>query len=91
MLVHMAHRGGTGCEPSSGDGAGIMLGLPHDYYAQVCQKEFGLALPAPGNYGTGLIFMPADTTAQSDAKTMLTSSLRSKGFEVQLLQPKWLS
>ena len=44
MLVHMEHRGGASAEPTSGDGAGIMLGLPHDYYALVCSSELSLAL-----------------------------------------------
>lgn len=83
MLVHMAHRGGTGCEPSSGDGAGLMLGLPHEFYARVC-RESGLNLPPAGEYGTGLIFLPQDQMAQNDAKRLLTSSLNSKGFTVSV-------
>jgi len=81
MLVHMAHRGGTGCEPSSGDGAGLMLGLPHEFYARICRSELDLNLPPPGEYGTGLLFLPQDQLAKNDAKRLLTSALNTKGFQ----------
>ena len=82
MLVHMAHRGGTGCEPSSGDGAGIMLGLPHAFYARVLKQESNLTLPPAGEYGTGLIFLPQKAEAQAETKKLLAASLTSKGFKV---------
>lgn len=84
MLVHMAHRGGTGCEPSSGDGAGIMLALPHSYYNTICKSEMGVTLPAPGNYGTGILFLPHGAKEQTETKRLLTASLNEKGFEVPL-------
>lgn len=36
MLIRMTHRGACGCESNTGDGAGILVGLPHDFYAEVC-------------------------------------------------------
>jgi glutamate synthase (NADPH/NADH) len=82
MLVHMEHRGGASAEPTSGDGAGIMLGLPHDYYALVCSSELSLALPPPGKYASGIVFLPHDKHAQEECKRALASSLNSKGFKV---------
>ena len=39
MLVRMSHRGACGCETNTGDGAGILVGLPHDFYKEVCNKQ----------------------------------------------------
>ena len=82
MLVHMAHRGGTGVDPASGDGAGIMMGLPHGYFATVCKDELSLTLPPAGEYGTGLFFLPQQEKAQNDAKQIVTENLTRKGLQV---------
>ena len=59
MLVNMEHRGACGCEPNSGDGAGILIQLPHDFLVDKCQEN-GFSLPAFGEYGVGMVFFPAD-------------------------------
>ena len=55
----MSHRGATGADPKTGDGAGILIQIPHEFFAQVCAKE-KINLPAQGKYGTGLVFLPPD-------------------------------
>lgn len=55
MLFNMEHRGGQGSEPNSGDGAGIMLQIPHRFFASEAQK-LGFTLPEQGHYGVGMIF-----------------------------------
>ena len=59
ILVNLAHRGACGCDPLTGDGAGILTQIPHDFFAAKAQ-ELGFALPAPGEYGIGTIFLPRD-------------------------------
>lgn len=61
MLVRMTHRGACGCEVNTGDGAGILLSLPHEFFWRVAAKEAGIQnLPSPGNYAVGMFFMPVD-------------------------------
>ena len=56
-LNHLSHRGACGCEVNTGDGAGVLIQLPHDFFAHVCAHE-GIRLPEPGHYGAGLFFAP---------------------------------
>ena len=59
VLERLAHRGAVGADPRTGDGAGILIQLPHDFLAHECEK-IGISLPAPGSYGAGLVFLPVD-------------------------------
>ena len=56
-LLNLEHRGAQGAEPNTGDGAGILLQVPDDYFRAVC-KMGGFALPEPGSYATGIAFLP---------------------------------
>mmetsp|Transcript_15721 Transcript_15721/g.43366 ORF Transcript_15721/g.43366 Transcript_15721/m.43366 type:complete len:1605 (-) Transcript_15721:48-4862(-) len=58
MLVRMAHRGGVGCDPCSGDGSGMLLGMPDSFMRSEAQKLFGATLPASGEYSVGNVFFP---------------------------------
>jgi glutamate synthase (ferredoxin) len=62
VLENLAHRG-AGCEVNSGDGAGILLQIPHRFLAVQCQ-ELGFSLPPAGRYGVGMLFLPQDRAAQ---------------------------
>ena len=55
ILVNLDHRGACGCEPNTGDGAGILMQLPHKFLSKVAAAE-GIALPGPGFYGVGMVF-----------------------------------
>jgi len=59
VLRRLSHRGATGADPKTGDGAGILIQIPHEFFAQVCAKE-KIDLPTQGTYGTGLVFLPPD-------------------------------
>ena len=48
MLEHMEHRGACGCEENTGDGAGILTGLPHAFLVKVAKKDAGITLPEAG-------------------------------------------
>ncbi len=55
VLEHMVHRGAEGADPKTGDGAGIMVQIPHEFILLQ-----GIAVPEKGRYGTGLVFLPED-------------------------------
>jgi len=60
MLEHMEHRGACGCEENTGDGAGILTGLPHAFLAKVAKRDAGINLPPAWRYGAGIVFLPTD-------------------------------
>ena len=59
VLSNLAHRGATGCDPETGDGAGVLLQLPHAFFESELSKQ-GITLPQPGAYGVGMLFFPPD-------------------------------
>ncbi|SCZ84142.1 glutamate synthase large subunit [Nitrosomonas mobilis] len=63
MLENMEHRGACGCEPDSGDGAGIMCRMP-DKFIRREAKKVGIELPQLGQYGVGMVFLPKDVAAR---------------------------
>src|SRR5579862_8258396 len=58
ILRHLVHRGACGCEPNTGDGAGMLTGLPHELLRKVADNDLGVQLPEPGYYGVGNVFLP---------------------------------
>src|ERR1017187_2394691 len=56
VLRNLDHRGASGSEANTGDGAGAMIQMPHAFLKDVCKKA-RIALPGPGEYGSGLIFL----------------------------------
>jgi glutamate synthase (NADPH/NADH) large chain len=59
MLENMEHRGACGCDPESGDGAGIMIQVPHEFLWEEC-IDLGIQLQEPGYYGVGMVFLPKE-------------------------------
>ncbi len=59
MLVRLEHRGACGCDPESGDGAGVLIQLPDEFLRQQAAKQ-GLTLPAEGAYAVGMVFLDRD-------------------------------
>ncbi|KAK4839697.1 hypothetical protein QYF36_024094 [Acer negundo] len=78
MLIRMAHRGACGCETNTGDGAGILVGLPHNYY----KEEVGFELPAPGEYAVGMFFLPQLQSRREESKNVFTKVAESLGHTV---------
>jgi len=58
-LVHLLHRGAVGADPKTGDGAGLLIQVPHEFLKQECSK-IKIDLPERGNYGVGMVFLPQD-------------------------------
>ncbi|MDH3444880.1 MAG: glutamate synthase subunit alpha, partial [Deltaproteobacteria bacterium] len=57
VLENLDHRGACGCEENTGDGAGILMQVPHAFFSEACEG-LGFQLPDEGEYGVGLIFLP---------------------------------
>ncbi len=81
MLENMEHRGGCGCEPDSGDGAGILTKIPHEFFVRKC-NELGFALPKPGEYGVGMLFLPKDMVARHECEQAMEKIVRDFGMKV---------
>ena len=59
VLENMEHRGACGCENNTGDGAGILIQMPHEFFFDECIR-LGIHLPSFGKYGVGVIFFPKE-------------------------------
>lgn len=81
MLVNMEHRGGCGCEPDTGDGAGILIQMPHDFFAEECKKA-GFELPSFGDYAVGMVFFPPDKDRREECKALLNDYIKDLGFSL---------
>ena len=64
VLINLEHRGATGCDPETGDGAGILIQMPHEFFRRQCSYE-GISLPEAGAYGVGMVFLPRDLPQRS--------------------------
>ncbi|RUT30601.1 glutamate synthase large subunit [Paenibacillus zeisoli] len=81
MLINMEHRGGQGSEPNSGDGAGIMIQLPHRFFALEAEK-LGFNLPEPGQYGVGMVFLPHDEEVRSRQEAKFKEIVEEEGQQL---------
>ncbi len=81
MLSNMEHRGACGCEPNSGDGAGILIQTPHEFFVKKA-RENGFELPAFGEYGIGVIFFPTDKVLRGQCRTLLNDYIDELGFDL---------
>ena len=79
MLVRMEHRGGCGCEPNTGDGAGILVGLPEGYLRKVAKEDLDIELPARGSFGAGLVFLPKIESERKRCIEVVESIIAEQG------------
>lgn len=70
MLENMEHRGATGYESNTGDGAGIQIQIPHELLVDEA-LSYGIDLPIAGNYGVGMLFFPQDQALRDECKRIL--------------------
>ncbi len=78
VLKNLLHRGACGCEPNTGDGAGILIQMPHAFLTRECRK-LGIPLPGPKRYGAGLVFLPTDPTQATRCRETLQEIIREEG------------
>lgn len=81
ILENMEHRGACGCENNTGDGAGIMIQTPHEFFFDECVK-LGVHLPAFGKYGVGVVFFPKDIRLKEECRDIFNRAAEKLGLEV---------
>jgi glutamate synthase (NADPH) large chain len=81
VLLNLAHRGACGCDAETGDGAGILIQIPHKFYARECAK-LGFELPDPGAYGVGMTFLPVEKHPRLQCEGILERIVREEGLSV---------
>lgn len=77
LLENMKHRGAEGADNKTGDGAGILLQIPHEFILLQ-----GIPVPEKGKYGTGMFFFPKDEQKQADYLNIIRTTLADKGLEL---------
>ncbi len=78
ILVNLEHRGACGFEENTGDGAGILLQLPHKFLAEVAKEEH-ITLPPPGEYGVAMVFLPPDKQLRDQIEKRFERVVRAEG------------
>ncbi|WP_422184226.1 glutamate synthase large subunit [Aquirufa ecclesiirivi] len=81
MLIRMDHRGACGCDPNSGDGAGVLVQLPHEFFFEETAK-LGFALPSLGHYGVGMVFFPKDETLIKECKEIIERKAKKLSLRI---------
>ncbi len=81
ILENLEHRGAVGADPLAGDGAGILVQIPHAFLAQECQVA-GFSLPQPGNYAVGHVFLPREERVRENCKKIWTRVVAEEGLRL---------
>ena len=81
VLVNLTHRGACGCDPETGDGAGVLIQIPHRFFARECAR-LGFTLPPMGEYGVGMTFLPVEPHARLQCEGMVERIVREEGLTV---------
>ncbi|MBW3467375.1 glutamate synthase large subunit [Arthrospiribacter ruber] len=81
MLSNMEHRGGRGSDPKTGDGAGILIQIPHTFLEEVTSRA-GFDLPEEGSYGVGMTFFPRNKQLYKKSKEQLKKIIDELGFKL---------
>jgi glutamate synthase domain-containing protein 2/glutamate synthase domain-containing protein 1/glutamate synthase domain-containing protein 3 len=81
ILANLEHRGACGCDPLTGDGAGMLMQIPHAFF----KKELAAMkhrLPEPGEYGVGMVFLPRETNQRNECREIFERAVRQEGLKV---------
>lgn len=81
ILENMEHRGACGCDPDSGDGAGILTQIPYGFFLEEC-AALEIDIKEPGNYGVGMMFMPKDILLRKAITEIISKCADSLRFEI---------
>jgi len=81
VLINLTHRGACGCDPETGDGAGVLIQIPHKFFVRECGK-LGFELPEPGAYGVGMTFLPVEKHQRLQCEGILERIIREEGMTV---------
>src|SRR5258706_10000869 len=79
VLENLDHRGACGCEVNTGDGAGVLIQMPHAFFKEVSKKA-RLTLPEAGQYGAGIVFLPRNPTKRRKLEEAFEHIVQSAGL-----------
>jgi glutamate synthase (ferredoxin) len=80
VLISLSHRAGVGADPDTGDGAGILMQIPHRFLRRTCADR-GIELPDEGKYGVAMIFSSPDAARREKSLNIFESVINSEGLE----------
>ena len=81
ILLNLEHRGAVGADPRAGDGAGILVQIPHKFFAKRA-RELGFTLPEPGHYAVGALFLPRDADWRAEIMETYATVAAAEGMEL---------
>ena len=81
VLINLTHRGAAGCDPETGDGAGILIQIPHAFFAREC-GELGMQLPEAGHYGVAMCFLPVEKHSRLQCEGVFERIANEEGAAV---------
>ena len=81
VLMNLQHRGASGADESTGDGAGILFQIPHAFFVAEARR-LGFALPAPERYGVAMLFLPQNAEVRRGCEELLVQTAEEAGLEV---------
>jgi glutamate synthase (ferredoxin) len=81
VLTNLTHRGAQGAEPNTGDGAGILVQIPHEFLRKKVARR-GFSLPDPGQYGVGVVYLPPDPTHRRAIEIQFENIIAAEGQRV---------
>ena len=79
ILCNLEHRGAVGADPRAGDGAGILVQIPHAFFKRKA-AEIGFQLPEPGEYAIGALFMPKDNAWRKVIQSIIADQIKAEGL-----------
>ena len=79
ILCNLEHRGAVGADPRAGDGAGILVQIPHAFFSRKA-AEIGFQLPEPGHYAIGALFMPKETAWRKVIQSIIAEQIKEEGL-----------
>ena len=78
VLRNLQHRGACGSEANTGDGAGVLMQIPHTFLEQAC-REMKFNLPGPGEYGVGMVFLPPHPAERYKCEVLFEDIVATEG------------
>src|SRR5712672_1027073 len=81
ILLNLEHRGAVGADPRAGDGAGILVQIPHRFFAKKA-TELGFTLPPPGDYAVGVLFMPREESWRGEIAAVFAEEIAREGMRL---------
>ncbi len=81
VVVNLLHRGACGCEPNTGDGAGMLIQIPDKFFRKITEP-LGISLPKVGEYGVGTVFLPRDMNQCKEIKSLFERIVTEEGCRV---------